>query len=82
MAAGVPVVSVDLPALRELVIPGRTGELVPPGDVEALAERLADLLQDPELRAKRATAGRQWVAEEFALDVNIQRIVNRLQKKT
>lgn len=82
MAAGVPVVSGDLPALRELVIPGRTGELVPPGDVEALAERLADLLQDPELRAKRATAGRQWVAEEFALDVNIQRIVNRLQKKT
>jgi colanic acid/amylovoran biosynthesis glycosyltransferase len=82
MAAGVPVVSGDLPALRELVIPGRTGELVPPGDVEALAERLAVLLQAPDLRAKRATAGRQWVAEEFALDVNIQRIVNMLQKKT
>ena len=82
MAAGVPVVSGDLPALRELVIPGRTGELVPPGDVEALAERLAILLQDPDLRAERAKAGRQWVAEEFALDVNIQRIVNMLQKKT
>lgn len=81
MAAGVPVVSGDLPALRELVIPGRTGELVPPGDVEALAERLAILLQDPDLRAERAKAGRQWVAEEFALDVNIHRIVNMLQSK-
>ena len=74
MAAGVPVVSGDLPTLRELVIPGKTGELVPPGDPTALAACLASLLDNPSRRSALAQAGRRWVAEEFALDVNVQRI--------
>ena len=79
MAAGVPVVSGDLPTLRELVRPGQTGLLVPPGDAPALADQLANLLGHPERRAALAGAGRQWVAREFSLDVNIQRILNLLQ---
>lgn len=80
MAAGVPVVSGDLPTLRELVIPGQTGELVTPGQPGPLAECLAALLASPERRRQRADAGRRRVAEEFALNVNIQRIRNMLQK--
>ncbi len=79
MAAGVPVVSGDLPALRELVQPGVTGLLVPPGDADALADCLAGLLADPEQRAVLAAGGRRRVTEEFALEVNIQRILNVLQ---
>jgi glycosyltransferase involved in cell wall biosynthesis len=39
-AAGRPVVGVDAGGLTETVVPGETGELVPEGDVDALAEVL------------------------------------------
>ena len=41
-AAGRPVVAVDAGGARESVIPGETGELVPEGDVDAMAEALSD----------------------------------------
>lgn len=79
MAAGVPVVSGDLPALRELVRPGQTGELVPPGDAAALAACLADLLANPARRAERAAAGSRRVEEEFSMEVNMQRMRSMLE---
>ncbi len=51
MAAGLPVVAADAMALPHLVLPGRNGWLYPPGDVNALTNRLAQLLADPSLRA-------------------------------
>ncbi|MEU6816139.1 stealth conserved region 3 domain-containing protein [Streptomyces sp. NPDC046860] len=56
-AAGVPVVSYDSPnGPREVVIDGRTGILVPPGDTEALASALMLLIQDDELRRDMGAA--------------------------
>jgi glycosyltransferase involved in cell wall biosynthesis len=50
LALEVPIVSSDLAATREVVgEDGSSGILVPPGDVNALASTLADLLGDPEL---------------------------------
>jgi glycosyltransferase involved in cell wall biosynthesis len=40
-AAGRPVVGADAGGLRETVLPGETGELVPEGDLDALTEALA-----------------------------------------
>lgn len=47
MACGLPAVVSDVGELAELVQDGRTGRLVPPGDVEAFASAIADLLGDP-----------------------------------
>ncbi|MER8013483.1 stealth conserved region 3 domain-containing protein [Streptomyces griseoluteus] len=56
-AAGVPVVSYDSPnGPREVVIDGRTGVLVPPGDTEALASALMLLIQDDGLRRDMGAA--------------------------
>ena len=41
-AAGRPVVGVDRGGLRETVVPGETGVLVPPDDVGALATALRE----------------------------------------
>lgn len=63
MAAARPVVASDLPPLRELVRPGVTGLLVPPGDVDALAAALAELAAAPGLRRALGDSGRAAVAE-------------------
>src|SRR5918996_1673514 len=47
-AAGVPVITTDLPGCRDTVIDGGSGFLVPPRAPERLAAAMAELLLDPE----------------------------------
>ena len=58
-----PVVS-DIPANRPWVEHGRNGLLFPPGDDEALADRLAEALARPELRAAAAPISRRIAVEK------------------
>ncbi len=46
MAAGVPVISTNLAAIPEMIIDGQTGYIVPERDPEALAARLAEMIND------------------------------------
>jgi glycosyltransferase involved in cell wall biosynthesis len=62
MATARPVVVT--PAAAAAVEDGRTGLVVPTDDAEALAEALASLLADPELRRELGRAGRAVVAAE------------------
>jgi len=48
-ACGIPVVASDRPGLKDSVIDGRTGFLVPYGDVEAFAGKMIELLDDRDL---------------------------------
>ena len=59
-ACGTPVVASDAPGLRESVKNGETGFLVPHGDVSALAQRIDQLLSDPELYAAFRRNGLAW----------------------
>jgi glycosyltransferase involved in cell wall biosynthesis len=61
-----PIVASDMPGCREVVVPGLTGLLVPPHDVAALAEAIARLARDPELRRRMGEVGRRRVVAEFA----------------
>ena len=61
MAAGVPVVAPDAFGLRDVVVDGRCGYLVPPR-ADALAEAALRLLRLPELRRRMAQAARQEAA--------------------
>ena len=57
-AAGKPVVSTDVGGVRDIVTDGVSGFVVPPGDVDALADRLRALADDPALRVRLGEAGR------------------------
>lgn len=64
MAAERPVIASATGGLADIVVPGETGLLVPPGDVGALRAALAQLLASPELRARLGEAGRRR-SEEY-----------------
>lgn len=74
MACAVPVLSGDLPAIRELVIDGQTGKLVDGTNVDATATALSDLLTDAATSATLAAAGRARVVDEFSLAANVDRL--------
>ena len=68
MAAGLPVVATRVGGIPELVDDGRTGLLVGAGDVDALAEALQRLVDDPELRRTLGAAGRERAEAAFDLE--------------
>lgn len=55
-AVGRPMIASDTGGLRDLVAPGETGLLVPPGDVTALAGAMRSLIDDPARRERMAAA--------------------------
>jgi len=68
MAHGRPVVAGDVGGLRDLVVDGETGYLVPPRDVPALREALERLLADRDLRRRLGSAGRERAGRHFSWD--------------
>lgn len=74
MAAGVPCVSTDFPAIRELITDGVSGRLVPPEDPGTLAQAISDLINDPLARACIGAAGKARVESEFSTALNAQRL--------
>ena len=64
MAGGLPVVASDLPALREIVEPGVTGELIPAGESAGLADALTKLAYSRERRISYGRAGRSKVGAD------------------
>lgn len=78
-AAGLPVVAHPVAAITEMVLDGRTGLLVPPGDDAALLAALTTLLDDAALRAEMGRAGRRHVEQHFDMRVAAGRLVELLR---
>lgn len=68
MALGVPVVATRVAGIPELVRDEESGLLFDPADWQALAGAVARLAADPALRTRLATAGRQRIEREFAIE--------------
>lgn len=66
-AAGLPIVATDVGGNGEIVVEGRNGRLVPPGDPAAFAQGVAMLLADPHLAARMGAAGHAWAAAHGSL---------------
>jgi sugar transferase (PEP-CTERM/EpsH1 system associated) len=67
MASGLPVLATRVGGSAELVVEGETGQLVPAGDVEALARGLVALAADPARAAAQGSAGRLRAEQRFSL---------------
>jgi glycosyltransferase involved in cell wall biosynthesis len=70
MACGLPVLAADNGGMREIVAPGVTGRLLPPGDVPAWQAALAELMDDKARRAALGIASRQRAIDHFTWAAN------------
>jgi glycosyltransferase involved in cell wall biosynthesis len=86
-ACGTPTIASDSPGLRESVLDGETGLLVPHEDVDALAAAITDLIGDPErresmgLRARSFAEAFTWDAAADALEASLERVVGTLEDR-
>lgn len=74
LAMGKPCVSFDIDGAPEVVINDRTGYLVAPYDSVGLADSIAKILEDDELRAKMGEEGRKVVDPAFRAETMVQEI--------
>lgn len=65
-ACGRPIVATDVPGCREIAVNGVNALLVPADNAPALADAIAQLAGDADLRARFGKAGRQRVEAEFS----------------
>ena len=74
LAAGRPIVAYDCDGAGEVCLHGRTGFLVPPGNLTALRERIRRLATEPALGLHLGACGRELVRDRFS----VQRMVDEL----
>ena len=67
LAAGKPVVAYDCDGANEVCLEGETGFLIKPGDLASLSSRVLNLANDPGLRARLGSRGRDFVREKFGV---------------
>ena len=73
LACGVPLVTADTPAARELLVDGESALLVPPGDPDALAQALLRLTSDGATAQRIAAGGRAAFSQHASTDALAQR---------
>jgi glycosyltransferase involved in cell wall biosynthesis len=78
-ACGVPAVSTDVGAVRDVVIDGETGFVAPPEEEHTLAERILYLLQHPDERKQMGERARQHAETHFDLHQMVERYARMLE---
>jgi len=83
MAAGLPIAATDIPGIREAVGEDGLSYLAPPGDAEALTERICTLLGNYVLRSHLGELNRQRIAEHFSparlCEQTVQHLMEHMQ---
>ena len=71
MASGLPVIATRVGGSPELVVEGRSGELVPVSDAEAMARALVGYATSPERARAAGREGRAEVERRFSMDAMV-----------
>jgi glycosyltransferase involved in cell wall biosynthesis len=74
MAAGVPVVASRVGGIPTAVVDGETGVLIEPGDVDALARAIHDVIGDEARRTRFGRAARARVEAHFSAEARLRSV--------
>lgn len=66
LSMAVPMVATDIGGLKEAILPGITGDLVPIGDADALARAMRTILEDEQSLAAMGRQARQLIKDKFS----------------
>lgn len=69
LATKTPVICCDLPSMKELVVHGESGWIIPENDPQALASAIEALWKDAPLRMRLGEAGFERVIQKFSLEL-------------
>jgi len=85
MCYGKPVIGSDLGGVAEIIEHGKDGLLVPPGDVDGLAESIQRLIDDGNSIEKMGRAARAKMETEFSPERHYEKLIavfeNEVQSK-
>ena len=79
LASGRALIATDLPAVVHVVTHGETAWIIPPSDVDALAEAIRHLQADDELREQLGKHGYELVMQEYTWATRAERILQLIQ---
>ena len=73
MAMEVPVIATNIGGVPEVIDDGKTGIIIPPGNVDALCEAIKYLIQNPGVRFRMGQNGRLRVLDRFTIESNVRK---------
>jgi len=71
MASGLPVIATDVGGNADLVVAGKTGEIVPAADPEAMAMQIVKFATQPDVARSMGLAGRETVEQKFSMSAMV-----------
>lgn len=74
MLAGLPVIGSDVDGTPEVVIPGKTGWLVPPKDVSTLRDQIALAASRKDLRSEYGSKAKELILSKYNMDIAINHL--------
>jgi len=81
-ACGVPAITTDVGAIREVVLDGVTGTLLPEPDIDLFGGALATYLAAPQLRADHGSAARAYACRALSREVHMLVLRRAIERAT
>ena len=78
MAMGLPIVSPDLPSIREALVDGTMGRIFPAGEMRLMRESILALLGDREAAAEAGRKAREYVLTHLTWDRHAREVLQAL----
>ena len=80
MAAGLPVITCDRGSIKEVVTQGQNGFIISPHSPHQIAEKIALLIEDKNLRKRMGEKSQRIVKERFTLNQYVDGVVEVIEK--
>jgi len=72
---GIPTIATDIDGTREVVIPGKTGELVKYGDSDALAGKIIELYENEQKWRALSETAKEYAEKHFDEKIIVRKLI-------
>lgn len=80
MAYGLAIVTTNVGGIPQLIDHGMNGYICEPGDIQDMAEKVSELLQDDKKRAEFGSAARDKAVSHYSLEIHLQKLCDLYRK--